>query len=254
MLLSSDGTGLAKDPVEGTRPLKVTPVVLATKIPEAPKSLKTPAPKPRKRPRASLSTESVATRPLQAPSQPQPRQKSRPVPKPSSVSRPSAVGTNIPRAYPTARRSPAAQREESKPSSVRRPTETAPLWVQEAASPTPQPGPSQAASPIPAPPESPEGDGDSRGVVSEPTPIGVLDPGVDVASFKALASAYVEVEFTIEADGSASRVTLLRGTGIPQVDVDLVAYFKSFRWNPKLVGGVAVSGSQSMDFQVESRK
>lgn len=250
MLLSSDGQGLAKAPVERARPLKVTPVVLATESPEAPKSPKA-TPKPRTQPRGSARR--VEAGPPQASSQPQPE--ARQIPKPPSPPRPPAVRANAPKSYPTARRSPAVRREESKPRSARRSIEPAPLWVPETASPTPQPSPSQAADhPPPVSPDLPDGDGDSRGVVSEPTPIGMIDPGVDVASFKALTSAYVEVEFSIEPDGSVSQVALLRGTGIPRVDQELEAYFKSFRWNPKLVGGVAVKGSQSMDFQVESRK
>lgn len=249
MLLSSDGKGLVKEPPEKARPLKITPVVLATKIPEAPKSLKVPAAKARTRSRAPLSSQRIATHSPRT--QTPPRQVSRPVPEPRSLSRSPSVVANVPQAYPTARRSPAVQGKSARPRAARRSTESAPLWIPETASPTPQPVPSDAASPTPEPPD---GEGDSRGVVSEPTPIGVIDPGVDVASFKALASAYVEVEFAIEKDGSSSRVTLLRGTGIPRVDADLVAYFQSFRWNPKLVAGVAVTGSQSMDFQVENRK
>lgn len=90
--------------------------------------------------------------------------------------------------------------------------------------------------------------------MSEPTPIGVIDPGADVESFKQLASGYVEVEFEILADGEVAAVTLLQGTGIAAVDTDLVVYFKKFRWNPKLVGGVAVDSRQSMDFQLEARR
>ena len=72
-------------------------------------------------------------------------------------------------------------------------------------------------------------------------------------SFKALTSGYVEVEFKISADGKATDVRLLQGTGNAQVDQDLLVYFRGFRWNPKTVAGVAVEASESMDFQIESK-
>lgn len=172
--------------------------------------------------------------------------------------------SNLANPYPTATKAPLAPSGagERKPSSrvvgAGR-SQPAPLWSPDQ---TPTPGGLGKTPPTPDLSETPRptgaaSDGDEpagSGAVSDPTPIGVIDPGADVNSFKQLASGYVEVEFEIQADGQVASVTLLKGTGIAAVDTDLLVYFKTFRWNPKLVGGVAVSSRQSMDFQLEARR
>lgn len=243
LLLSSRGQGASAPLKSDQKVWKVTPVALSTPTPKASKApIAPPARKTRPTPTRVKATRAVSP-PTKEVTRPIPQ---RPVASTPRTSSAAVKPLEVPRAYPTARTSGRRSAPQAgAPRSRRRPREAAPLWSpSEQVSPTPESGPQTSVG---------DGGGESAGVVSEPTPIGVIDPGADVASFKGLASGYVEVEFEISAKGDAVKVELLTGTGVTQVDADLVAYFKTFRWKPKTVGGVAVVGSQTMDFQVESR-
>ena len=72
-----------------------------------------------------------------------------------------------------------------------------------------------------------------------------------VKGFRALKSASVTAEFRIGADGSAN-VSLLKGTGQPILDSDILIVLLAVKWTPKTVGGVPVPDIQVMDIDSES--
>lgn len=243
LLFSSEGRGIPAS----ERTFKVTPVVLSKPQPIAARN------KPIPKPPQSQRVTARSTARSQAPTRSVPEKRSE-VPQRAVRQQPQKAAPRspqMPSAYPKASNVP--KQPSSTPSSAsrrpRRGSETAPLWTPETTPIQPLASASPTASPNPGSGEHHEGDG----AVSDPSPIGIIDPGKDVPSFKALASAYVEVEFKIAADGKATDVRLLQSSGNAQADQDLLVYFRSFRWNPKTVAGVAVAATESMDFQHESK-
>lgn len=85
----------------------------------------------------------------------------------------------------------------------------------------------------------------------EARPKGRVD--LSTPGFMALKSAEIVAVFEIAADGSVTSVKLNPGTGIASVDAEVIAYLKTVPWEPKTVGGVAVAGTQELDFSKEAR-
>ena len=257
-VLFSDG-GRAVEPRLSPSPrlLKVTPVVLS---PPLVRNEDVRA-KPREDRNSIPARRTAETRKTARPSLPDPTSQDRP-----SSKRPETAERRYPTARPAvplteeaypkavATRSGSTQRTPGgKGHRTRQAPSTAPLWNPDTA--PEQPSGSPTPSETPPPNGSPTSAGDQPGgEVSGPSPIGVIDPGLDVSSLKALTSSYIEVEFELAADGKAKSVRLLQGTGDIAIDRDLVAYFQTFRWNPKRVAGVAVEATETMDFLIENKK
>lgn len=244
LLFSSEGQGVPAS----ERTFKVTPVVLSKPQPKAapekpiakpPQSQRVPA---RSSARSQAPTRSVPETRSQAAQREVRQQPQKAAPQ----------SPQIPSTYPKASAVP--RQPSNTPGSAslrpRRGSETAPLWTPDTAPSQPLASASPTASPGPGSGEQHEG----NGAVSYPSPIGIIDPGKDVPSLRALASANIEVEFDIAADGKVTNVRLLQGSGNAQVDQDLQVYFRGFRWNPKTVAGIAVAAKESMDFQHEPKR
>lgn len=88
-------------------------------------------------------------------------------------------------------------------------------------------------------------------MVIDAHPLGRVD--LKTPGFMALKSAEIVAVFEIAADGKVASVKLDPGTGIAEVDAEVVAYLKTIPWAPKTIGGVAVAGSQELDFSKEAR-
>jgi hypothetical protein len=126
-----------------------------------------------------------------------------------------------------------------------------------AATPSPAAEPTRLATSPTAPepdssPSAPEpGLADGHGLVVEARPVGRVD--LNTPGFMALKAVDIVARFEIAADGSVSSVVLDPGTGIPEVDEEVIAYLKTIPWTPKTVGGVAVAGQQELDFSKQAR-
>ncbi len=132
-----------------------------------------------------------------------------------------------------------------------KPSHTVPLWSPESEAAPPTPSASGANNSVPSPSPDAAGEGEEKGVVVEAHPIGRVD--LATPGFMKLQAAEIVAIFEISADGAVASVTLRPGTGIANVDAEIVAYLKTTTWAPKTVGGVAVAGTQEMEFSKDSR-
>ena len=183
-----------------------------------------------------------------------------------------------PQSIETARQHPQSTRGRSAASSSRqngvasaRPLELEPAYPQATSAPTvanssprgkPMGGKARGSSPPPLWQPEPEvtpspsdegeaeshtsmGEQDGKGIVVEAYPLGRVD--LATPNYMALRRAEIVAKFQIASDGSAE-VQLQPGTGIPEVDAEVIAYLKTIRWSPKTVGGIPVSDTQELTF------